>query len=136
MYRVILLPIDPAHGERVDAMLAAAAALRGPNSRIVSIHVVPEPPTSLSLGLPLETFSAEVSDARATVEALIAGAGLGASVEVMSGDPDDAILEAARAIRADLIIIGSHRPGLEDYLLGSTAARIVRHAKCSVFVIR
>jgi nucleotide-binding universal stress UspA family protein len=37
---------------------------------------------------------------------------------------------------ADLIIIASHRPGLKDYFLGSTAAKVVRHAKCSVLVIR
>jgi len=36
----------------------------------------------------------------------------------------------------DLIIIASHRPGLQDYFLGSTAAKVVRHAKCSVLVIR
>jgi len=36
----------------------------------------------------------------------------------------------------DLIIVGSHKPGLQDYLLGSTAARVVRHAMCSVLVGR
>ncbi|MBT8411941.1 MAG: universal stress protein, partial [Octadecabacter sp.] len=36
----------------------------------------------------------------------------------------------------DCIIMASHQPGLEDYFLGSTAARVVRHAKCSVHVIR
>ena len=36
----------------------------------------------------------------------------------------------------DLIIVASHRPGLQDYFLGSTAAKVVRHAKCSVLVIR
>ena len=37
---------------------------------------------------------------------------------------------------ADLLIIASHRPGLQDYFLGSTAAHVVRHAACSVHVIR
>jgi len=36
----------------------------------------------------------------------------------------------------DLIIIASHRPGLQDYFLGSTAAKVVRHATCSVLVVR
>jgi nucleotide-binding universal stress UspA family protein len=35
-----------------------------------------------------------------------------------------------------LIIIGSHSPSMQDYLLGPNAARVVRHANCSVLVIR
>lgn len=46
------------------------------------------------------------------------------------------ILKAADAIKADLIIMGSHRPELSDYLLGPNAARVMRHAKCSVMVVR
>jgi len=36
----------------------------------------------------------------------------------------------------DLIVIASHRPGLKDYFLGSTAGRVVRHSPCAVHVIR
>ncbi|MDH3475684.1 MAG: universal stress protein [Rhodospirillales bacterium] len=39
-------------------------------------------------------------------------------------------------MKADLIITGSHKPNVSDYLLGSNAARVVRHASCSVFVVR
>jgi nucleotide-binding universal stress UspA family protein len=46
------------------------------------------------------------------------------------------ILKAADAIKVDLIVMGSHRPELSDYLLGPNAARVVRHAKCSVMVVR
>ena len=35
-----------------------------------------------------------------------------------------------------MIVIASHDPGLADYLLGSTAGRVVRHAHCSVLVVR
>ncbi len=46
------------------------------------------------------------------------------------------ILETAKRIGADLIVMGSHRPELKDYLLGPNASRVVRHAGCSVMVIR
>ena len=46
------------------------------------------------------------------------------------------ILRIAREIGSDLIVIGSHRPELKDYLLGPNAARVVRHADCSVLVVR
>lgn len=54
----------------------------------------------------------------------------------VSGSPKDKILELAKAIDADLIIIASHRPDITTYLLGSTAAAVVRHANCSVLVVR
>jgi nucleotide-binding universal stress UspA family protein len=37
---------------------------------------------------------------------------------------------------ADLIVVGSHRPAMKDYLLGTNASRVVRHADCSVLVAR
>jgi nucleotide-binding universal stress UspA family protein len=46
------------------------------------------------------------------------------------------IIELAEKIDADLIIMGSHRPELEDYLLGPNAARVVRHSDKSVLVVR
>jgi nucleotide-binding universal stress UspA family protein len=46
------------------------------------------------------------------------------------------ILSEADEWGADLIIIGSHRPAMSTYLLGSNAKTVVRHAKCSVLVVR
>jgi nucleotide-binding universal stress UspA family protein len=45
-------------------------------------------------------------------------------------------LRFALDIEADLIVMGSHKPRLTDYLLGSNAEQIVRHATCSVWVVR
>lgn len=36
----------------------------------------------------------------------------------------------------DLIVMASHRPQLEDYLLGPNAARVLRHSKVTVMVVR
>ena len=46
------------------------------------------------------------------------------------------LLEEASEWGADLIVVGSHRPVMSDYLLGSNATTIVRHAQCSVLVVR
>ncbi len=46
------------------------------------------------------------------------------------------LLNEAKAWGADLIVIGTHRPVMSDYLLGSNAKTIVRHAHCSVLVVR
>ena len=55
---------------------------------------------------------------------------------VLHGSIYDEILRAADKLKADVIVIGSHRPELKDYLLGPNAARVVRHAKQSVYVVR
>ena len=46
------------------------------------------------------------------------------------------ILKVAEDCSADLIIMASHRPELKDYMLGPNASRVVRHANCSVLVVR
>ena len=45
-------------------------------------------------------------------------------------------LHFARNVDADLIVVGAHKPELKDYLLGPNAGQIVRHATCSVWVVR
>ncbi len=59
-----------------------------------------------------------------------------AEVAVRDGHPSTEILAFATEIGADMIVIDSHDPGLVDYFLGSVAARVVRHAHCSVLVAR
>ena len=52
------------------------------------------------------------------------------------GNAYEEILRVADEINCDVIIMGAHRPRREDYLLGPNAARVMRHAKCSVLVVR
>lgn len=52
------------------------------------------------------------------------------------GNVYEEILDAANKVSADIIVIGSDRPKLQDYLLGPNAARVVRHAPQSVLVVR
>jgi nucleotide-binding universal stress UspA family protein len=46
------------------------------------------------------------------------------------------IIAAAEKANADLIVMASHKPATRDYLLGANAAHVVRHAACSVMVVR
>lgn len=52
------------------------------------------------------------------------------------GNVYEEVLKTAKVNEADLIVIGAHRPDLKDFLLGPNAARVVRHANCSVYVVR
>jgi nucleotide-binding universal stress UspA family protein len=55
---------------------------------------------------------------------------------VVVGAPWQAICETAHGLAADLVVIGSHGYSGIDRLLGTTAAKVVNHASCSVLVVR
>jgi nucleotide-binding universal stress UspA family protein len=46
------------------------------------------------------------------------------------------ILRVAEEITPDLIVMGTHRPNMQDYLIGPNTARVARHAACSVLIVR
>jgi len=59
------------------------------------------------------------------------------STELVEGDPKSQILDAAKEWHADMIVLGSHgRSGISRFLLGSVSQDVVRHAHCSVEIIR
>jgi nucleotide-binding universal stress UspA family protein len=57
--------------------------------------------------------------------------------ELREGKPSHAVLDAASRNDAQLIVMGTHgRGGLEEFFLGSVAARIVRKSRCPVLTVR
>jgi nucleotide-binding universal stress UspA family protein len=56
--------------------------------------------------------------------------------EVLVGTPWQAVCDGAKRLNADLVVIGSHGYSGLDRLLGTTAAKIVNHAPCTVVVVR
>jgi nucleotide-binding universal stress UspA family protein len=70
------------------------------------------------------------------LDAAIAVSGLNAQHQVLNGTVYDSVLETADKLGADLIIIDAHQPKLRDYQLRANAAKVVRHSKQSVLVVR
>jgi nucleotide-binding universal stress UspA family protein len=63
--------------------------------------------------------------------------GVRAGSLTMTGDPAEQIVRAARARRADLIVLGTHgRTGLNSFLIGSVAQRVIASAPCAVVTVR
>lgn len=58
------------------------------------------------------------------------------SFKVKDGTVHQEILEEGKKINADAIVMMATKPGLGSYFISSTAERVIRHAKCSVFVMR
>jgi nucleotide-binding universal stress UspA family protein len=136
MYKSILIPIDLANVERSQPMIEVARKLGDEGSQIILLNVVEEVPTWIANELPEGILEKSSQSARSELKALAKAAVIKVEVEIRSGHPYKTILHVADEAGTDLIIIASHKPGLQDYFLGSTAARVVRHAKCTVLVVR
>lgn len=145
----ILAPIDLADAETANKVLdAALAQARGAGSKLTVMTVVPDFVGGLDYRYAIrgETGGSVDFDVREIVaEALVRLNGLvsarapdGLTIDTIArhGIVYEQILQVAEDTGADQIVIGAHRPQVTDYLLGTNSARVVRHATCSVNVIR
>jgi nucleotide-binding universal stress UspA family protein len=134
MYRNILVPVALDHERDVTAALGVARKLVAPGGTVTALTVVEAMPAYVLAQMPEWQAERNLAVATEQLEALI-GKGEVRAVAV-AGHPARSILDHAEAQGVDCIVIASHRPGLQDYFLGSTAARVVRHAPCAVHVVR
>jgi len=137
--KTILVPIDIAEEEAGAAALRLGqdlAKLRG--GKLVLFNVLEQVPGYVAAQLPEGFHESALTIAAAKLQEIAREHELGETAEIVvrEGHPPTEILEFAAEIGADMIIVASHTPGLVDYFLGSVAARVVRHADCSVLVAR
>lgn len=135
MYKNILVPVALDHESDVQASYSVARALADNGANFTVMHVLEEIPGFVAMDIPSGTV---IKAERTAKEALDQSAKAlpGASTTLKRGHPGTAIVNYASENGIDCIVIASHKPGIEDFFLGSTAARVVRHAMCSVHVIR
>ena len=141
MYQTILVPVDLSdkHSWR-KAIPTAVTLCEAFDAGLIVMTVIPD------IGMPVvgqylpQDFSVRVKQQvsgqmKAFVQAQIPP-GIEVQQRVAIGKIYQEIIHAAAEAEVDLIVMGSHHPELKDYLLGPNAARVVRHAKHSVMVIR
>ncbi|MCB1444682.1 MAG: universal stress protein [Rhizobiaceae bacterium] len=136
MYGKIVVPVDMGQLEKGGKILARARELLAEGGQIVLMNVVEAVPTHVAIELPVDFIDQSVKDAEEKLSALDAQFAAGARRIVRIGAPVREILDVADKEGADLIVIASHRPDFTNYLIGATADRVVRHAKCSVLIDR
>lgn len=134
MYTKILVPMALDH-DISPQTLALARALLAPGGTIVALHVHEEPEGSVRAYLDEGAVQAGFDRAKALLAEKTAGMD-GVEAKIVMGHSARTIIDYAHDHGVDCIVMGSHRPGLSDYFLGSTAARVVRHATCAVHVHR
>ena len=135
MYKNILVPLAPDHDLVGTRSMQAARALLAEGGRITVVTVLDAIPAYVANYLPEGQEERNRQQIWADLAAEFADEP-DVAVEVLVGNAAQTILSVIDKAGHDCVIIASHRPGLQDYFLGSTAARVVRHAKASVLVLR
>jgi nucleotide-binding universal stress UspA family protein len=141
MFTSILVPVDlAANSGKRRALAVAVDMARRYDADLTVMTVIPDFGMSIVGSFFEEGFAERaLAEAASKLGAFCAEhvpADLRRHERVAQGSIYDEVLRAAREIGCDCIVMGSHRPELKDYLLGPNAARVVRHAPCSVVVVR
>lgn len=140
MFKKIVVPVDPSEIEFAKPAVEAAANLAAQSEgEIRLIAVLPVMNGYVSELLPADYETALETETDKRVRALGADAGIAddkLSIVMRTGSVYHEVIDEAQDWGADVIVVCSHRPAMSTYLLGSNAAKIVRHAPCSVLVLR
>ncbi len=141
MYKTILLSVD-LHDEASwrKALPTALELCRAFGSTLHVLTVVPNLPMSLvGMYLQEDTLTRLTETLDRDLDAFMeerVPKDVNAHRILEWGTPYAVIVDVAERIGADLIVMGSHRPEMSDYLLGPNAGHVVRHSKVSVLVVR
>jgi nucleotide-binding universal stress UspA family protein len=128
------------------AFKRAVAMAKADRAQLIIAHVMTPP----SLAIPGEGYvsprlyedleTSARAQAQKRLDAVVAKArkaGVRATGLLLEGVPHERIARAARAKKADLLVIGTHgRTGLAKFFLGSVASRLVASAACPVLTVR
>jgi nucleotide-binding universal stress UspA family protein len=140
MYKRIILAVDLGETPAPPKGLPEALELaKGWGGDLRLVNVQPVVPTTFMEYVPADFDAEQTKRAKESLDEVLAGIDLPAnrkSAAARAGGIYHELLQEASEWNADLIVVGSHRPVMSDYLLGSNAKTIVRHAQCSVLVVR
>jgi nucleotide-binding universal stress UspA family protein len=140
MYKQILVPIDLADTDLAKPAVEAAVAMaRSSGGSVRLVNVLPMTPVMLAEYVPPDFDVQQRKSAEEAMAIIARESGLDSghiSGTIRQGGIYHEVLEEAKAINADLIVMSSHRPAMRTYFLGSNAGHVVRYAKCSVLVVR
>jgi len=133
----ILVPLD--FSPDAEWVLDAATTFAKPyQSRLTLLHVLHIPAMSdIHAAAYVAAIEMDAHESMATYQKRMQDAGIPVAIRIIRGVPYREIVDMARDIQADLIIMGTHgRTGVPHLLLGSVAERVVRLAPCAVMVVR
>lgn len=134
MYKKVLVAVAVDHSPNTETQINIARKLAADDGEITVLTVMEAVPSFIMSELPEGQIERNKQDMREALQKIVHADDL--KIDVVSGHAGRTILEYADSHGIECIVIASHQPGLQDYFLGSTAARVVRHAHCAVHVLR
>jgi len=141
--RNILVPVDLDDETTWHKPLAMAVEYAGWSG--AEVHVITVVPTDmLRMSIVAQAISEDIEEklreqAKADLAAAVKSSvpdGVEVTQIVHMGKILPEILETARDIEADLIVMAAHKPTLGDFMTGSTTTQVIQRAPCSVWVVR
>lgn len=135
MPKHILIPVALDHEGLVPRKLDVARSLLEPGGKITLLTVLERVPGFVAELVTMKPENHLVARIQAKLEEVAGGAD-DVTTAVSIGKPGVEIAAFSKAQDVDLIVIGSQSPGPQEYFLGSTADRVARRARCSVFILR
>ncbi len=135
MYKNILVPVASDHDPKTDRAMTVARLLRDEGAKITVLTVMESVPEFIMTQLPAGQLEHNLKEMEKGLSEDFENAD-DVDIVVISGHAGRTIVSYAQDHGIDCIVMNSHRPDLSDYFLGSTAARVVRHAQCAVHVLR
>ena len=140
LYKVILVPIDFSECSNRTLEYATHIAIRE-NASIWLLHVFRIPDYAVThYGWGEQDCRSAELEARQNLRAVekeVLSMGIKAKTCFRVGHPFEEIVSVAKEPEVDLLIIGSQGcSSIKRLLLGSTAARVVEHARCTVMVVK
>lgn len=134
MYKNIIVPMALDHGIG-EHSVEIARKLLADGGTITALHVHEAPQGTVGAYVDDGVIQGAFDRAKTRLDERVA-AMPGVTAMIVKGHSGRTIIDTAKELQADCIVMGSHKPGLIDYFLGSTAARVVQHAHCAVHVAR
>lgn len=135
MYQNILVPVVLEDDHDHEASFKVARRLANNDANFTILHARDPIPAYAASEIPHDLLAATQKKVQEALQN-VAAAMPEAKPVLATGHAGRAILDYADAHDIDCIVIASHQPGLQNLLLGSTANRVVHHARCAVHVIR
>lgn len=139
MFKNILVPVDFEKDEEIERALKFVSKMADETAVVRFLHVVYSTPSIVSQFLPQDFEQKASLESMNKLKEVARKSDLGkltTDFVVRHGNVYREILEMADAENVDLIVLCSHTPAAEDYILGSNASRVVRHAKSTVVILR
>ncbi len=136
LFRRVLCPIDFSE-HSLAALEVALKIVQQNDAALYLLNVAPMPAGAAGFQpVPMDAYPIVEKDKREQLEKLAQQripAAVRCKTLVTSGDPAEQVLETARDLDADLIVMGTHgRKGLSHLVLGSVAERVVRESPIPV----